>query len=180
MSRQIATFTTGLEVFYPSLGIGTITALTKRTINGETISTITIVFPRTRVTAHIPTLKAVENGLQPVTTIATDNTVAAALGVLRGKKSAGKGTNVRIKHQNLQNDLNQARTLVQVAEVVRDITPDKGTIIAYTNELLQKQAVNLLIEIICSGTNATPEAVVTRLRSIFREAGKEPPRFDTW
>lgn len=137
MSDCKQNFTRGEVVFYPGHGVGTITDTTTQTIAGVSVPTISVAFARERLVAHIPADKAQQNGLQPIADFADQSQIDKALRILRGKATGATG-NPRATRVKRLGELKRARSLEEIARLIRDLTPKKDADIAHSYEQLQK------------------------------------------
>jgi CarD family transcriptional regulator len=103
-------------VVYPAHGVGRIISIEEQEVAGFKLELFVISFEKDKMTLRVPTNKATEAGLRP---LSNADTVAHAMKTLRGKAKVKKAMWSR-RAQEYEQKINSG-DLIAIAEVVRDL-----------------------------------------------------------
>ena len=115
-SRKTLAFKVGEFVVYPAHGVGKITDVEKQEIAGTEMELFVIAFEKDKMTLRVPTAKAVDFGLRP---LSSPDVVAKALETLKGRARVKRAMWSR-RAQEYEQKINSG-DLISIAEVVRDL-----------------------------------------------------------
>ena len=103
-------------VVYPAHGVGRIVKVEKQEVAGFELELFVIAFEKDKMTLRVPTNKATEAGLRP---LSSPDIVAHAMKTLKGKAKVKKAMWSR-RAQEYEQKINSG-DLIAIAEVVRDL-----------------------------------------------------------
>ncbi len=103
-------------VVYPAHGVGRIISIEEQEVAGFKLELFVISFEKDKMTLRVPTNKATEAGLRP---LSNSDTVAHAMKTLKGKAKVKKAMWSR-RAQEYEQKINSG-DLIAIAEVVRDL-----------------------------------------------------------
>lgn len=103
-------------VVYPAHGVGRIVSIEEQEIAGLTLELFVISFDKDKMTLRVPTAKAAEVGMRP---LSDPDVVSKALDTLRGKAKVKRAMWSR-RAQEYEQKINSG-DLISIAEVVRDL-----------------------------------------------------------
>ncbi len=103
-------------VVYPAHGVGRIMSIEEQEVAGMKLELFVISFEKDKMTLRVPTHKATESGLRP---LSNPEVVAHAMKTLKGKAKVKKAMWSR-RAQEYEQKINSG-DLIAIAEVVRDL-----------------------------------------------------------
>ena len=103
-------------VVYPAHGVGQILSIEEQEVAGMKLELFVISFEKDKMTLRVPTNRALESGLRP---LSNADTVAHAMKTLKGKAKVKKAMWSR-RAQEYEQKINSG-DLIAIAEVVRDL-----------------------------------------------------------
>lgn len=103
-------------VVYPAHGVGKIVSIEEQEVAGFKLELFVISFEKDKMTLRVPTNKATEAGLRP---LSNPDVVAHAMKTLKGKAKVKKAMWSR-RAQEYEQKINSG-DLIAIAEVVRDL-----------------------------------------------------------
>ncbi len=109
-------FRTNDYVVYPAHGVGQILSIEKQEVAGLELELFVILFERDKMTLRVPTHKATEVGMRP---LSSPDVVTKAMSTLKGKAKVKKAMWSR-RAQEYEQKINSG-DLIAIAEVVRDL-----------------------------------------------------------
>lgn len=116
MSKSKLDFSANQFVVYPSHGVGQISSIEEQEIAGTSLELYVIAFEKDKMTLKVPTMKAIEVGMRP---LSTPDVVAHAMTTLKGKARVKRAMWSR-RAQEYEQKINSG-DLIAIAEVVRDL-----------------------------------------------------------
>ena len=116
MSKSKLDFSTSQFVVYPSHGVGQIQSVEDQEIAGTSLELYVIAFEKDKMTLKVPTNKAIEVGMRP---LSTPDVVEHAMRTLKGKARVKRAMWSR-RAQEYEQKINSG-DLIAIAEVVRDL-----------------------------------------------------------
>lgn len=109
-------FRMGEFVVYPAHGVGQIARVEEQEIAGTTLELYVIAFDKDKMTLRVPTHKAIEIGMRP---LSSPDVIAHAMKTLKGKAKVKRAMWSR-RAQEYEQKINSG-DLIAIAEVVRDL-----------------------------------------------------------
>ena len=103
-------------VVYPAHGVGQIVSIERQEVAGFELELFVISFAKDKMTLRVPTAKATEVGMRP---LSAPDVVTRALDTLRGKARVKRAMWSR-RAQEYEQKINSG-DLISIAEVVRDL-----------------------------------------------------------
>ena len=116
MSKAKADFRPNDFVVYPAHGVGQIVSIEKQEVAGFELELFVISFDKDKMTLRVPTHKALEVGMRP---LSSPDLVAQAFKTLKGKARVKRAMWSR-RAQEYEQKINSG-DLIAIAEVVRDL-----------------------------------------------------------
>ncbi|MGV6840200.1 MAG: CarD family transcriptional regulator [Planktomarina sp.] len=116
MSNSKLYFNANDYVVYPAHGVGQITNIEEQEIAGMMLELFVIAFEKDKMTLRVPTNKAIEVGMRPLSEPAVIN---QAMTTLKGKAKVKRAMWSR-RAQEYEQKINSG-DLIAIAEVVRDL-----------------------------------------------------------
>ena len=116
MTRKKNDFSPDDFVVYPAHGVGRIVSIEKQEVAGFELELFVISFEKDKMTLRVPTLKATDAGLRP---LSSPEVVAHAMKTLKGKAKVKRAMWSR-RAQEYEQKINSG-DLIAIAEVVRDL-----------------------------------------------------------
>ena len=115
-ARKSQDFSPNDFVVYPAHGVGRIISIEEQEIAGLTLELFVISFEKDKMTLRVPTAKAAEVGMRP---LSGPDVVSKALETLKGKARVKRAMWSR-RAQEYEQKINSG-DLISIAEVVRDL-----------------------------------------------------------
>ena len=144
-------------VVYPAHGVGRIVKVEKQEVAGFELELFVIAFEKDKMTLRVPTNKATEAGLRP---LSSPDIVAHAMKTLKGKAKVKKAMWSR-RAQEYEQKINSG-DLIAIAEVVRDLhRADDQREQSYSERQLYESALDRLTREIAA-VNGNDEAAASR------------------
>lgn len=150
-------------VVYPAHGVGQIVEVEEQEIAGTQLELYVVNFAKDKMTLRVPTYKAVEVGMRP---LSPPDVVAKAMATLRGKAKVKRAMWSR-RAQEYEAKINSG-DLISIAEVVRDLhRTDDQREQSYSERQLYEAALERLTREIAASNNADETAAAEEISSVL-------------
>ncbi|MEM6275815.1 MAG: CarD family transcriptional regulator [Pseudomonadota bacterium] len=154
MSKKKNDFSPDEFVVYPAHGVGKIVSVEEQEVAGISLELFVISFEKDKMTLRVPTHKATEVGMRP---LSGPDVVSQAMKTLRGKAKVKRAMWSR-RAQEYEQKINSG-DLIAIAEVVRDLhRSDDQREQSYSERQLYEAALERLTREIAA-VNGAEEAV---------------------
>lgn len=153
-------------VVYPAHGVGQITNVEEREVAGTRIELFVVQFDKDRMTLRVPTAKAKNVGMRP---LSSANTVKSALDTLKGRARI-KRTMWSRRAQEYEAKINSG-DLISIAEVVRDLhraggQPEQS----YSERQLYEAALDRMAREVGAVEKLEEEEAISRVEAALEKA----------
>ena len=163
MSKKKLDFQVDQKVVYPAHGVGTITDIEEQDIMGTVLELYVIAFEKDKMTLRVPTGKAIEVGMRP---LSTPDVIVKAMAILRGKAKVKRAMWSR-RAQEYEQKINSG-DLIAIAEVVRDLhRTDEQREQSYSERQLYEAALERLTREVAAANNASESDATAELDSVL-------------
>lgn len=153
-------------VVYPAHGVGQITDVEEREVAGTSIELFVVQFDKDRMTLRVPTAKAKNVGMRP---LSSADTVKSALETLKGRARI-KRTMWSRRAQEYEAKINSG-DLISIAEVVRDLyraggQPEQS----YSERQLYEAARDRMVREVSAVEKLEEEEAISRVEAALEKA----------
>ena len=150
-------------VVYPAHGVGRIVKVEKQEVAGFELELFVIAFEKDKMTLRVPTNKATEAGLRP---LSSPDIVAHAMKTLKGKAKVKKAMWSR-RAQEYEQKINSG-DLIAIAEVVRDLhRQDDQREQSYSERQLYEAALERLTREIAAVGGGDEDAAAAKIDEVL-------------
>ena len=150
-------------VVYPAHGVGKIVSIEEQEIAGMSLELFVISFEKDKMTLRVPTHKATEIGMRP---LSAPDVVSAAMKTLKGKAKVKRAMWSR-RAQEYEQKINSG-DLIAIAEVVRDLhRTDDQREQSYSERQLYEAALERLTREIAAVSNLDEDAAQKQVDEVL-------------
>jgi len=163
MTKKKKEFQPNDFVVYPAHGVGKIINVETQEVAGFELELFVVAFEKDKMTLRVPTHKATEVGMPP---LSTPDIVAHAMKTLRGKAKVKKAMWSR-RAQEYEQKINSG-DLIAIAEVVRDLhRADDQREQSYSERQLYEAALERLVREIAAVAGNDETAAAEEIDSVL-------------
>ncbi len=153
-------------VVYPAHGVGQVTEVEEQEVAGTRIELFVVQFDKDRMTLRVPTAKAKNVGMRP---LSSADTVKSALETLKGRARI-KRTMWSRRAQEYEAKINSG-DLISIAEVVRDLHRASGQPEqSYSERQLYEAALDRMVREVSAVEKLEEEEVISRVEAALEKA----------
>lgn len=150
-------------VVYPAHGVGKIVSIEEQEIAGMSMELFVISFEKDKMTLRVPTHKATEIGMRP---LSAPDVVSAAMKTLKGRAKVKKAMWSR-RAQEYEQKINSG-DLIAIAEVVRDLhRTDEQREQSYSERQLYEAALERLTREIAAASNLAEDVAQKQVDEVL-------------
>ena len=150
-------------VVYPAHGVGKVVSVEKQEVAGFKLELFVVTFEKDRMTLRVPTNKALEVGMRP---LSSPDVVSKAMGTLKGRARVKRAMWSR-RAQEYEQKINSG-DLIAIAEVVRDLhRNDDKREQSYSERQLYEAAIERLTREVAAVSGSREEEALKSVEEVL-------------